>query len=94
MNERMIDQLRERLCILWGNLQELQYLAMDTSKGTSTVETDAVGRDYWKGALSNLPFECCIREYGQRVEDEQDEQDEQATDNWVRCYELFGTTIM
>ncbi|KAF2719748.1 hypothetical protein K431DRAFT_271988 [Polychaeton citri CBS 116435] len=42
--------------------------------------------------LSNVPFECCIREYGQPV-DIRDKSENASTD-YIRLYQLFGVTIM
>jgi len=48
-----LNNLRERLFILWGNLEELK------SAGKLTPETPP----------SSIPFECCIKEYGVQQND-------------------------
>lgn len=42
--------------------------------------------------LSNLPFECCIQEYGIEM-DEDDPARGKATLGWKRMYSMFGVTI-
>lgn len=57
----------------------------------------------WKDKLSNIPFECCIFEYGQEIETDRSTMDYEpgpeaadlrAEDGWVRLHGLFGTTIL
>ncbi|KAF2161297.1 hypothetical protein M409DRAFT_28336 [Zasmidium cellare ATCC 36951] len=43
--------------------------------------------------LSNLPFECCIQEYGIEM-DEEDPGKEKAPLGWQRMYSMFGVTIL
>jgi len=83
----VLAKLREKLWILWGNLEEV-------------VIGGGGG-----GELSNLPFECCIAEYGVEI-DAEDERWDVCGDGvqrvamtmaggkrWVRMYRLHGTTI-
>ncbi|KAK4505694.1 hypothetical protein PRZ48_003659 [Zasmidium cellare] len=42
--------------------------------------------------LSNLPFECCIQEYG--VEMDEDDTAKKETLGWQRMYSMFGVTIL
>jgi len=84
-----LAQLRERLCILWGNLEELKSAANEMS--ASIVENDPI-HDPWNGALSNVAFECCIQEYGQKIDRAVGDQD--GVDEWVRIYQMFGVTII
>lgn len=43
--------------------------------------------------LSNKPFECCIRQYGLRIEAEDGEDDAGSGRKWVKAFGLFGTKI-
>jgi protection-of-telomeres protein 1 len=45
-----LNELKEKLFILWGNLQELREAG----------KLDGAAR----GEISSKPFECCIEEYG------------------------------
>ncbi|KAI6883932.1 hypothetical protein KC360_g4718 [Hortaea werneckii] len=68
---QLLAKLRERLCILWGNLEE---------KGPDEP-------------ISNRPFECCVLEYGQEMDDE-DEEKALVPMGWKRLHRLVGTTIL
>ncbi|KAJ9637677.1 hypothetical protein H2199_007167 [Coniosporium tulheliwenetii] len=61
---RALAQLREKLFVLWGNLEELK------TSGSEEMPT-------------NTAFECCIKEYGVKVDDE-----------YIRVHRFFGSTIM
>ena len=60
---RLLAQLREKLCILWGNLEEVKTASeqgrmdVDTGAGAGEAGEDLEG-------VSNLAFECCLHEYG------------------------------
>lgn len=57
-------------------------------------ETKAKGEASAKAR--NLPFECCIMEYGAKVDEEdgEDKGAEQASMGFCRMYAMFGTTIL
>lgn len=67
---KTLAQLREALAILWGNLEERKSKALEAglpyppeaSKSSDKTQTALVDP-----GLSNLPVECCIREYGAQV---------------------------
>ncbi len=63
---KFLAQVREKLCILWGNLEE---------RGESEE-------------VSNLPFECCLMEFGLLAEDQREDGF-----GWERAYGMFGVTI-
>ena len=77
-DKRALNELRERLFILWGNLEELKSvgrilpLPVDNSK-----------------ILHNKPFDCCIEEYGYF-----DPKVHGVESNSQRLYRMAGTTIM
>lgn len=73
-NSALLTQLREKLFLLWGNLEE------------------RVGDEDGQ-VLSNLPFECCIYEYGIPLSEE-DPAQEAALEGWKRMYALEGTSIL
>jgi hypothetical protein len=50
-----LNQLRERLFVLWGNLEEQKKTAMENGKGLLDF-----------GPISSRPFNCCLMEYGIR----------------------------
>lgn len=68
-DKRFLAKVREKLCILWGNLEE---------KGEEEP-------------VSNLPFYCCLMEYGVEVEKEEDESP--GATEFERLYRMFGVTI-
>ncbi|KAI4153452.1 MAG: hypothetical protein L6R39_001569 [Caloplaca ligustica] len=91
--------LRERLFLLWGDLEERKKAA------DSIVEEGGRGR--------GMPFECCIKEYGVRKPRKQDYNEEEGggkphgnesgisaedgdgeTWGWERRFAMFGTTIL
>lgn len=97
-NNNALAQLREKFAILWGNLEErklgcqkanLPYPPPPSTKGKGKEkETAQMGqRD---DELSNLPFTCCIQEWGHPV----DKKDlEEYPSGFIRIYRLAGTTI-
>ena len=71
--------LREKLFVLWGDLQE--------RKESQSQSLDAVSR-----GASAKPFECCIKEYGIPLRDA-DGNINNALE-YERMFRMFGTTIM
>ncbi|KAI4168199.1 MAG: hypothetical protein LQ343_006585 [Gyalolechia ehrenbergii] len=87
--------LRERLVLLWGDLEERKRDGGSAGEG---------------GKTSSMPFECCIKEYGVRSRkgwreravkddersDAEKEEDADEEDNWgwERRFAIFGTTIL
>lgn len=84
-----LHKLREQLFKLWGNLQEIKQRIEAMSAGTQATGDEA-GRDRWGGQLSNRPFECCVHEYGQRL-DEGDRTDDGS--EWIRLHTMTDTAI-
>lgn len=70
-NPQLLAKLKEKMCILWGNLEE---------KDEETV-------------LSNRSFECCISEYGQKVEDDDPDRALYPL-GWEKMFRMHGTTIL
>ncbi|KAG8631969.1 hypothetical protein KVT40_001109 [Elsinoe batatas] len=87
-NATMLDQLRQQTDIIWGNLTELKAAA----ESDPQVKSDE--KEYWSAKLSNLPFDCCIQEYGQPVD-----ADDEATlgldsRGWIRLFSLCETMVL
>ncbi|GAB7352531.1 hypothetical protein MBLNU459_g2924t1 [Dothideomycetes sp. NU459] len=94
-DQKALAQLREKLAILWGNLEERKLAALTAQQpypphptNKSNDEAQMSPRD---NELSNLPFTCCMKEYGQPV----DKEDlEEYPSGYIQVYNLFGTTIL
>ncbi|KAL9003250.1 MAG: hypothetical protein Q9188_003865 [Gyalolechia gomerana] len=87
--------LRERLFLLWGDLEERKRDGSSAGEG---------------GKTRSMPFECCIKEYGVRsrkgwreraVKDDErsdaekeEDADEEHNWGWERRFAMFGTTIL
>ncbi|KAJ5713661.1 uncharacterized protein N7483_010842 [Penicillium malachiteum] len=88
-----LSELREKLFILWGNLEEQKQAA---------AEIPVDDKDWKPVKSSSLPFTCCIREYGVPCRHVRD-SDAMAIDGqlcvkeecfgWERRFSLYGTTI-
>lgn len=68
-DRKLLAKIREKLCILWGNLEEKDE-----------------GEE-----ISNLPFECCMYEYG--VEVDEGAMTAESGFGFERRYRMFGVTI-
>ncbi|KAI9793923.1 MAG: hypothetical protein M1816_007175 [Peltula sp. TS41687] len=102
-NPTALGQLREKLFVLWGDLEErksaaaaraLQEVSNSHSSKVSWYKNGGE-KDQVKDELlshSARPFECCIKEYGvaERRAEGEHELDVQ---RWERRFMLFGTTI-
>ena len=96
-----LAKLREKLFLLWGDLEERK-----TTNLAALKEVDGNSRPTEKGkAPNNLPFECCLKEYGVKKKtpdtvekDGKDDKLESADENegwvWERRWRMFGTTII
>jgi hypothetical protein len=119
-NLHLRGQLREKLFILWGDLEEVKEATRMTTAeevkddgdvddmGTADDATPAVAGDLVDTAAeteesSNLPFECCLMEYGIQMDQDELESRELAGGEeghlgiglgWKRMFALFGTTIL
>lgn len=56
---KTLDQLKEKLFILWGNLHELKQELRDRGSDLPLSPGD--------NRLQNRPFDCSIEEYGHEV---------------------------
>lgn len=83
---RTLAKLREQMAILWGDLEELKVAASHKQQPfplSEAISAQDMG-------LSNLPFCCCIEEYGQEL-DEEDRPDEFTA--YTTLYALTRTRI-
>jgi protection-of-telomeres protein 1 len=79
-------KLREQMAILWGDLEELKLAALQ--KQQPFPPSEATSAEDMR--LSNLPFYCCIEEYGQEL-DEEDRPDEFSA--YTTLYAMTSTRI-
>lgn len=93
-NTTLLNQLREKLYILWGDLEERKR-AEDDEQGEggreakrARLDDDAVEQTKEKKP-SNLPFNCCLAEYGEL----RDGGDKDLIADWERQYMMFGVVI-
>ncbi|PTU24890.1 hypothetical protein P175DRAFT_055008 [Aspergillus ochraceoroseus IBT 24754] len=82
--------LKEKLFLLWGNLQE---------RKTKAIE-DPTGCPLDSGSVSSLPFTCCIKEYGVRCHHPVTDNDNDPLPcgdrdcfGWERKFGMFMTVI-
>ncbi|KAL7625293.1 hypothetical protein AAE478_004509 [Parahypoxylon ruwenzoriense] len=104
-----LEQLREKLFTLWGNLEELkqqelqqQIKARQRVAAQQPPESSPPPRPSGniqkataaESKVSNKTFSCCIRQYGVKVS-EKDPYKANAGDGkrWERVFGLFGTKI-
>jgi len=95
----LLNQLREKLYILWGDLEERKRSEDEHGEDDGDGDRTAAKRAKLDGAQqqgeeqkqqpSNLPFNCCLQEYG--VVREGGKPEEIA--DWERQYMMFGVTI-
>lgn len=101
-----LDELKEKLFLLWGDLEEQKTAAYESAgagigrgEGRLVQQVNIIPR--------GRPFECCLMEYGTKVDhdDEEDcvpetakvgdwEANQAVGKNWKRRWRLFGTTIV
>ncbi|MCJ1388176.1 hypothetical protein MMC18_001021 [Xylographa bjoerkii] len=84
-----LSQLREKLFILWGDLEERKIGARALQEKTTNQAVRKTGTDDVKeGVIQSpprtIPFQCCIKEYGVKVKGGWE---------WERKFRIFGVTI-
>ncbi|QUC18856.1 uncharacterized protein UV8b_03097 [Ustilaginoidea virens] len=107
-DDENLGQLRQRLFLLWGDLEEYQITLEDQApvgrrRGDDRppADSDDEGEAQSRAkavrrqlGVSNRPFACCIRQYGVRVkEDDEGRADAGGGGRWQRMFGLFGTRI-
>ena len=93
--------LREKLFLLWGDLEERKSL---TSNALTEVSNNPQSPKKEETRKSK-PFQCCLKEYGVKrrahqtkhigeLESENDSAEEEDDWVWERRWKMFGTTII
>lgn len=78
-NPTLLNKLREKLYILWGDLEEKKK-----------VEGEQVAKRQKLDEPSNRPFDCCLQEYGMLSSG----GDVAEIGDWERRFMMFGVTIL
>lgn len=84
-NEKSLQKLREKLFILWGNLQE-EKEKFFASHPQIKVDEDFQAQKY-NITANNLPFEAGIMEYGKKF------KQPSSREEYIFVHRLFGTEI-
>lgn len=96
-----LDALREKLFLLWGNLEEIKSrrpskITQNAKKGGPPLHSDDESHKEEDKAeqVANRPFACCIRQYGVKItEPESGKADAGESKRWQRMYGFFGARI-
>lgn len=83
----LLNQLREKLYILWGDLEEQKRQEDAGDRQAKRAKLD--GETEETKQPSNLPFSCCLQEYGALREGGRADE---VTD-WERQFMISGVTI-
>lgn len=88
----LLNKLREKLYILWGDLEEQKRTEGEKEDirevKRARLDNDMNGKTEEKKP-SNLPFNCCLGEYGELREGGHKDEIE----DWERGYMMFGVLI-
>ena len=77
-----LSQLREKLFILWGDLEERKSKSRALQeKNPNAIRGVEEGKREMEVPRAK-PFQCCLKEYGVKVRGK-----------WERRFRMFGTTI-
>jgi len=83
----LLNQLREKLYILWGDLEEQKRKEDAVERNAKRAKLDDKPEE--QPRPSNLPFSCCLQEYGALREGGRADE---VTD-WERQFMISGVTI-
>lgn len=97
-NPAVLSDLREKLFILWGDLEERKR-AINTAACNNAGSNDDPNPDLNKQIIpaSTKPFICCIKEFGVKSSlrsDEGSSANDECRFGWERRFCMFGTTIV
>lgn len=84
----LLNQLREKLYILWGDLEERKREEHEAERAAKRAKLDDENKSDQQP--SNLPFNCCLQEYGALREGGQAEE----IADWERQFMMSGVTIL
>jgi protection-of-telomeres protein 1 len=84
----LLNQLREKLYILWGDLEE-QKRSEESSGERQAKRAKLDDETESDQKSSNVPFNCCLQEYGALREGGRAEE----ISDWERQFMMFGVTI-
>ena len=76
----LLNKLREKLYILWGDLEEKKRAA----------DEEQLAKRQKLEEPSNRPFDCCLQEYGTL----RNGGDPGVVSDWNRCFMMHGVTIL
>lgn len=86
----LLNQLREKLYILWGDLEEQKRREEEGERKAKRAKREnASGGEGDEHQPSNLPFNCCLQEYGALREGGRADE----TKDWERQFMISGVTI-
>jgi hypothetical protein len=108
-DEKNLEALRQRLFLLWGELEGKKSLEEENKHQAALVNrelnrppldssddenTAPRKQDAESSQISNKPFTCCIHQYGVEVPEENPTKaDAGEGKRWQRMFGLFGTRI-
>ncbi|KAI9870419.1 MAG: hypothetical protein M1830_004277 [Pleopsidium flavum] len=106
-NSMALASLREKLFILWGDLEERKAAEAsalkprDPNKGQTISTLDSRKTSAKASTPVAKPFVCCLKEYGVRTRlvksvnsDDSNDEAEEDGKGWERRFRMFGTVIM
>lgn len=101
-----LEALRQRMFILWGNLEELKNagkLKPPPPKKKPPINGDQPPPDSSdnegpepepESNIANRPFSCCVRQYGIKVRESNPAKADAGNGyRWMRVFGLYGTRI-
>ncbi|KAH7166153.1 hypothetical protein EDB81DRAFT_639577 [Dactylonectria macrodidyma] len=105
-DETNLETLRQRLFLLWGDLEEhkarakaqhnrkLEAVREGKPPTDSSDDDEPSHRAAEKTQVVNLPFTCCIRQYGVKVREQNAAlADAGEGSRWQRMFSMFGTRM-
>ncbi|OJD17595.1 hypothetical protein AJ78_02346 [Emergomyces pasteurianus Ep9510] len=95
-NPAVLSDLREKLFILWGDLEERKRATENNN--SNNVPNPVPDTKKQIAAASTKPFICCIKEFGVKSsclpDEETSADDDECRFGWKRRFCMFGTTIV
>lgn len=82
-NPAPLQQLTEKLFILWGNLHERKHELLREGVKLPLSTKDP------RFQLQSKPFDCCIQEFGEQTGEEMGD-----ANSWTQRFTSMNTTVM